>query len=346
MRQLALPVPTIHDLALSPDGQSLAVAHGSRGLSVYDPFDGRQKIAISGHFSRVRFRADGCWLAGSEANGVAVQIHDTGASYFYMRHHEYFQYADFPDDHSIAFLSGHAYRRFSLAPEKSSTGEIHEISNVEEFQLNRESTEFRFQPLGLGPDRKMVGIEYDSTLYERMSVIWEPIAKRPLAIVPDEQQDLKYSTKYYSSGNWFALASQAGVAVYRWADLSESATRNPGPQPRGILQTLRETLIGPSRRSRHERRYRDLPVFQPKHRWPEDRQPSSDPHPFAFLPTGDAILCRGVRSSIELRDLATGSLRTRWQFSRAWPRVLAVAPDGLTAMAAVKGGTVVFWDLE
>jgi hypothetical protein len=75
-------------------------------------------------------------------------------------------------------------------------------------------------------------------------------------------------------------------------------------------------------------------------------QPDPNPPPFAILPDGHKILVRGERSRIELRSLATGEVETVWKWQLPRVNALAVAADGLTAVAGGLSGLVVIWDLD
>lgn len=347
MRQLELPRSApIADLALSPDGKTLAVAHRSYGIGLYDPFDGTIRAEIRGHFSQLQFRTDGRWLVATKPTGAVIDIGTTVPQYDYLRANEYVLAGEFPDDASVAFLTSTTYRQLTLPTATGSYGQDYRPFVVAEQNVNGSPSTFTFQPIGIGPRRELLGVEYGSKLTHRIALILDQFAKRLLAVLDDPDFQISTDTTYRRQGDWFAVASNRELSIYNWADIDTLSTPVREPRRRGLFEALRETLVGPSRQARHDDRYGALPTLRPRHRLPAVGQPPVDALPVAFLPDGSAFLCRGPRSAIELRDLATGEVRATWQFKRAWPRALAVAPDGLTALAAVKGGTVVLWDLE
>ncbi len=345
MRQIVLPnAAAIEDLALAPDGRSIAAAHGSRGLAVYDLHDGRLRFTILGQFRRVEFRADGRWLVGANPVGVVVRNDETDPVGDYLRVEEYVHFGEFPDDDSVAFLSHRAYRRLALPTESGSYGNDYRSALMDESIIAGSPTSFTFQSVGLGPDRRLIGVEYDATFSHQVCLVLDSSGDRVLALLEDPEYRFSMAMNYRRSGDWFAIATNRDLGLYHWSDVAGPEPKRPR-RKRGVFEAIRETLVGPSRRAQREDRYGGLPVLRP--RWSATAAaPSTSNLPVAFLPGGDAVLCRGERSAIELRDLATGAVRTTWRFGRAWPRALAVAPDGLTAYAATKGGTVVAWDLE
>lgn len=347
MRQFELPRSSpIADLALSPDGQTLAVAHRSHGIGLYDPFDGAVRHEFRGHFAQLAFRPDGRWLVGSKPTGIVIDLGAAEPQFDYLRVNEYVLAGEFPDDDSVAFVSTHCHRCLRLPTATGSYGGDFRPFLRFERTVHVAAPAFHFQPIGIGPGHWLVGAEYDHNLREQVAVILDPFAQRLLAVIDDPTFQFSTALTYRRQGEWFAVSSNREVTIYNWADVAALEPPAREPRRRGLFGALRETLVGPSRRTRLDARYGALPTLRPRHRLPAVGQPPTDALPVAFLPDGGAFLCRGARSAVELRDLATGAVRATWQFQRAWPRALAVAPDGLTAMAALKGGTVVLWDLE
>jgi WD40 repeat protein len=66
----------------------------------------------------------------------------------------------------------------------------------------------------------------------------------------------------------------------------------------------------------------------------------------AFTPDGRSLLVRRPRNRVQLWDVATGSQLGEWSWRLDSVTCLAVAPDGLTAVAGARHGRVVVWDLE
>ena len=67
--------------------------------------------------------------------------------------------------------------------------------------------------------------------------------------------------------------------------------------------------------------------------------------PVAFTPDGRGLLVRRPRNRVQLWDVASGTRTAEWSW-RLEVTSLAVAPDGLTAVAGGRFGRTVAWDLE
>ncbi|MBA4063827.1 MAG: hypothetical protein C0501_08970 [Isosphaera sp.] len=66
----------------------------------------------------------------------------------------------------------------------------------------------------------------------------------------------------------------------------------------------------------------------------------------AFTPGGGGLLVRRPRNRVQLWDVAAGARAAEWGWRLDSVTCLAVAPDGLTAVAGARFGRVVAWDLE
>jgi hypothetical protein len=345
VRQIELP-DAVADLAIAPDGQTLAVAHRSRGLGVYNLSDGSSRFALEGHFARVAFRSDGRWLLGAKPHGAVVGLDGATTVFDFLRVGEYILDGEFPDDDTVAFVSSHYRRQLRLPTATGCYGEDYRPFLLTERILDTAVPSFLFQPIGIGPNSWLVGAEYDDSYRDHVAVILDSSAKRLLAVIDDPTFQFSTALNFRQHDGWFALASNREIMVFHWGDVAVLETPRIEPRRRGLFGALRATLVGQSRLERRESRYGRLPTLRPRFRIPAQGQPPTDSLPVAFLPSGETLLCRGAQSAVEWRDLATCAVRTTWQFGRAWPRALAVAPDGLTAYAAMKGGTIVAWDLE
>ncbi|MFO0822960.1 MAG: hypothetical protein U0792_07550 [Gemmataceae bacterium] len=75
-------------------------------------------------------------------------------------------------------------------------------------------------------------------------------------------------------------------------------------------------------------------------------QPDASIPPFAMLPCGRRMLIRGEKSRVELRDVASGEIITVWKWGL--PKLLSLAVSGNGYLAAAGGvkGQVMLWDLE
>jgi hypothetical protein len=348
MRQLVLPrTQPVADLALSPDGQTLAVAQRG-GLLLCDPFDGRVKLEFRGNYSRLQFREDGRWLLAANPGAVVVSFEGDRPREIHVHSNEYIHHGRFGLDETITLHCSQSRRTLRLPNEGETYG-----YDIHAYEINwnafpRPDPTHVFYCFGLIDEHIHIGFEMRVRGEDFVLVIVDRSKGRLIARVDSPNQFIfnPNGPHFRQSADWLALSSNRELTICNGSDLGSLVAPTREPRRRSLLETVRETLLGPSAATLHDQRYGHLPTLRPRHRLPAVGTPPVDPLPVAFLPDGSAFLCRGAGATVELRDTATGRVRTSWQFQRAWPRVLAVAPDGLTAMAAVRGGTVVFWDLE
>jgi len=79
---------------------------------------------------------------------------------------------------------------------------------------------------------------------------------------------------------------------------------------------------------------------------PEGESNSVWKPPVAFSPDGRGLLIRRPRNRVQFWDVATGCPTAEWSWRLDSLTCLAVAPDGLIAVAGARFGHVVMWDLE
>ncbi|HEX4612581.1 MAG TPA: hypothetical protein VH092_30585, partial [Urbifossiella sp.] len=68
--------------------------------------------------------------------------------------------------------------------------------------------------------------------------------------------------------------------------------------------------------------------------------------PFTLTPDGRKLLVRRPRQRVQMWDVDSGALEADWNWRLEGITCLAVAPDGLTAIAGGRFGRVLTWDLE
>lgn len=94
---------------------------------------------------------------------------------------------------------------------------------------------------------------------------------------------------------------------------------------------------------------RPRPVLRPVFRLgPPEEWPAGVPWlpPVVLTPDGRGLLVRRPKQRVQLWDVRAGRLVTTWSWRLEAVTSLAVAPDGLTAIAGGRFGRVVAWDLE
>lgn len=80
---------------------------------------------------------------------------------------------------------------------------------------------------------------------------------------------------------------------------------------------------------------------------PPDGWPGDQPWrpPFALTPDGRGLLVKRPRERVQLWAVDAGTLAAEWSWRLDGITCLAVAPDGLTAVAGARHGRVLTWDL-
>jgi hypothetical protein len=92
-----------------------------------------------------------------------------------------------------------------------------------------------------------------------------------------------------------------------------------------------------------------LPVTRPRFELnPPVGWPAAKPWrpPFALTPDGRGLLVKRPRERVQLWSVDAGTLEAEWSWRLEGITCLAVAPDGLTAVAGGRFGRVLTWDLE
>jgi hypothetical protein len=81
---------------------------------------------------------------------------------------------------------------------------------------------------------------------------------------------------------------------------------------------------------------------------PPDEWKAGEPWrpPLAFTPDGRGLLVKRPRERVQLWNVDAGTLAAEWSWRLEGITCLAVAPDGLTAVAGGRFGRVLTWDLE
>lgn len=97
----------------------------------------------------------------------------------------------------------------------------------------------------------------------------------------------------------------------------------------------------------------DVPAPRPVERArfalpPPDGWPAGSPWrpPVALTPDGRGLLVKRPRERVQLWDADAGMLAAEWSWRLDGITCLAVAPDGLTAVAGARRGRLVTWDLD
>ncbi len=339
----------VADLALTPDGQTLAIAHRTGGIGLYDAVSGKLRRKIPGYCSHLVMRSDGRWLLGLRPGAVVVDLSPVSDLHERIPHSTMILSGEFPDAESVAVVTYDTCHRLKLPDRKGCYARLNRRNEeywFDEAQIRSPLAMHHIQLIGIGPNGYLFGVEYDYSLAKAQAAIYNLALDEVFALAEIPNQPVGPRVIYRRSNDWFVICTPGELRFFNWSDLSKLTQRQRVPQKRSLFTKVRETLMGPSRSTQLIERYESLPILPVRQVIPCRGVPSTEPLPMAFHPDGQSFLCRGERSTVEWRELNTGSVRASWQFGRAWPRALAFAADGMSALAATNKGTIVFWDLE
>jgi WD40 repeat protein len=155
-----------------------------------------------------------------------------------------------------------------------------------------------------------------------------------------EHDRIRLTACFAPNGGRFAVSDGQDVSVYDAGEVEPGAAPEEANNPRTpLVQRAKQREAAPKPRV----------VLQPAFRLrrPGDVQPKDlwQP-PIAFTPDGRGLLVRRPRNRVQLWDVATGTQLGEWSWRTEDVKCLAVAPDGLTAVAGARFGRVVVWDLD
>jgi WD40 repeat protein len=152
---------------------------------------------------------------------------------------------------------------------------------------------------------------------------------------PAEEHDrVRLTAAFAANGSRFAVCDGTDVSVYDSPD-PESEAAAPTP----LVQRENAKPAAPKPRA----------VLRPVFRLPRPEGVRPDEYwapPVAFTPDGRALLIRRPRNRVQLWDVDSGGHTGEWSWRYDGLQSLAVAPDGLTAVAGARFGRFVVWDLE
>jgi WD40 repeat protein len=341
---LAIQVRSTHPVshvAFSPDGTTFAVGQPHTGVTLCDRASGQalttMSVSRAGELTSVVFCDGGRKLAASFYKGFYVFEVATGAA--------------------LARQSGYTLSNAVLA---TSAGGLLAVNyrGLREVQLPQAPHEpirslsrpltTRSARVGLSPCGRWVfgvyeriGPSLTSTVTGKFAATIEhPYRNR------NNYHD-RVAVAFAADGSRLAVCDGNDVVVYDTPtetpdeDDELASVQGAGlpvaPKPRLLLEPV--FRIGPPEDFRPAARPRlDFvdEVTPPNPRWYP---------PVAFTPDGRRLLVRRPRNRVQLWDVATASCAAEWSW-RIEVTCLAVAPDGLTAVAGGRFGRAVAWDME
>jgi hypothetical protein len=345
---LAIQVASTHPVshvAFSPDGGAFAVGQPHAGVTLCDRATGQTLVTMpvlrAGELASLAFCDGGRTLAASFRKGVFLFDVASGAA--------------------LARQGGYALTNASLAAGAGGLLAVN-YGGLREVQLPQAPGELirsrhrhlttRSVRVALSPcGRWVFGV------YERIAPSLTSVATGRLAATLDHPYRHRYrqsvAVTFAGDGSRLAVCDGNDVVVYdtpagREPEEAESEVGDQEPEDRGDRPEVApkpRALLGPVFRLGPPEGFRaaarKLPDFAGE---AEPVNPRWYP-PVAFTPDGRRLLVRRPRNRVQLWDVAGANCVAEWSW-RIEVTCLAVAPDGLTAVAGGRFGGAVAWDME
>jgi WD40 repeat protein len=341
--QLQSTHPVSH-VAFSPDGTTIAIAQPHAGVTLCDRASGQALVAMpvprAGELASVVFCDGGRKLAASFLKGLFLFDTATGTA---IAQHGGWTLANAmlaATADGLLALNYHGLREVRLPQARG-----------EPFRLVSRPLTTRSARVALSPcGRWVFGV------YERISPSLTSTATGKFAISLDHPYRHRYHERlavaFAADGSRLAVCDGHDIAVYDTPGNQKTGDRDQETED-GNQETEGRATLAPKPRELLKPVFRLAPPedYKPAPRARLDFVDEGAPEnprwypQFAFTPEGRGLLVRRPRNRVQLWDVATRSHAAEWSW-RLEVTCLAVAPDGLTAVAGGRFGRAVVWDLE
>ncbi|MFO0822959.1 MAG: hypothetical protein U0792_07545 [Gemmataceae bacterium] len=326
----AAPHP-IMNVVFHPNGGTFAVAQPNYGVTMLDRMGsivGTLPIPRVADYSAMLFTEGGAKLVVASARGITVC--DTASGRVLIQRGK--------DILAGAVLADRGEHIISATPQslrqlRISGGDEPTLS-IGAFLLQSKATVIAISPCG----------RWGFGVYGRVKPSLLDLMKCRVAMAVDHPYPSEGTTRmprlavtFAPNGERFAVADGNDVTVFDSPSnlpeepdddtdpdnsLLQRATTPIAPKPRAVLEPLSK-LARPSGVNAGE--------WRPQ---------------LAFTPDARGLLIRRPRNRVQLWDVATSGQLAEWSWRLDSLTCLAIAPDGLTAVAGARHGRVVVWDLE
>jgi WD40 repeat protein len=328
----ALTTATTHPVshvAFTPDGASFAVAQPNHGVTLHDRASGRMLRTLVvprvAEFSAVVFLGNGEKLVVGSRRGL--HVFDAATGDLDAWYHGWQLERPLLGQKGGALVAA-TRTRIRVIPFPLSPAVPRDGARGEPFGQVR-----GVSVLAMSPDAGRVVALREIGYTNRVAVL-ETASGLAFGTLPDPANSLFL---FAPDGSRLAVTDGNAVTVYDLADPEPDDEPDPTP---------------PTKRTRGKGRRAVAPkpgaVLQPVFRLePAETYPAGQwCPPVAFTPDGRRLLIRRPRNRVQSWDIATGTPAGEWSWRLEEVTCLAVAPDGLTAVAGGRFGRVVVWDLE
>ncbi|MBN9520228.1 hypothetical protein J0H58_17150 [bacterium] len=303
-------------VAFSPCGNWFATAQPNHGVTVYDRAGAAVRTVGSPRwtdYTGLTFCHGGAWIAAAGLKGIAVYDAATGAC-LGSTHYQSMRGFRLGSTGDVLLGVGRgAILELLVHPGEPMIGRtVWSVTAGESGEVSHEGRwAVAFRPTG----RPIV---VDLLSGQESHVLDHPARNRPN--VPGQHAAPVVG---FATAPRAALAAGTSVAVF---DLTPAVDRPVAsdelPAPRPV-----------------EKACFTLP---PPNCWPAGKPWCP---PFSLTPDGRGLLVKRPRERVQLWDVDAGTLDVEWSWRLDGITCLAVAPDGLTAVAGARHGRLVMWDL-
>jgi hypothetical protein len=305
-------------LAFSPCGSWLAAAQPHHGITLHDRASGAAVRTVGSprrpDYTSVTFLRDGAWLAAAGSKGL--EVFDTATGDVVGTNSRWFMCGLRLGCRGGVVLAGGApsILEILLPPEGGEVGRrgylsVDGVAYYEPAPDGRWAVGFREggNPVAIDLSARRVA----HTLAHPVRARWYDQSASALAV------------GFASDSSRVAIGDGATVSVFDLHSAGEAPSDLVGiPAPYPVVP----------------------PVFTLP---PPDRWPAGTPWqpPFALTPDGRQLMVLRPRQRVQMWNVDEGTLEAEWSWRLEGITCLAIAPDGLTAVAGGRFGRVLTWDL-
>ncbi|WP_439626370.1 WD40 repeat domain-containing protein [Gemmata sp.] len=334
----ASPHPVSHVL-FHPDGFTFAVTQPNSGFTLVDRMTGSVVGTVPvprvAEYSSIIFAENGARLVAASARGVTVC--DTATGEILVQRGKATLAGAVLAERAGGLIAAtpSGLRTLSLGTVLGVGGHIYPVLTERTHSLQSSAALVAVSPGG----RWAVGV------YERVKPSLIDIGTRRVVLALDHPYRTEGSrfgspgVTFATTGDRFAICDGINVTVFDTPNNSPEPDAEPDDEPGPSLVQRAATATAPKPRAIVE------PVFTLNRPSGVAATDLWRP-PLAFTPDGRGLLVRRPRNRVQLWDVATGTQLGEWSWRLDSVTCLAIAPDGLTAVAGARHGRVVVWDLE
>lgn len=316
----------VRRVAFSPCGRWFAAAQPHHGVTLYDRASGEAVRTVGNprrpDYSTLAFLRRGAWLAAGGSKGLEVFDAATGAA---------------------AFVNSHSYccdlRLASHGDVILGAGRLSIIELLIPAGADGRDRRGYWPAESFGPGGRVRFTYHDVAPHGEWAIAFREDGN-PVAVDLVNRREA-HALTHPARISWVDALTNRNTPNVTFSDAPRAAfgdgktivvfdlARADGPDDEGVIPAPRPV---------------ERPVFTLT---PPDGWPAATPWhpPVALTPDGRGLLVKRPRERVQLWDVDAGTLAAEWSWRLDGITCLAVAPDGLTAVAGARRGRLVIWDL-